>query len=224
MKLLLTSAGVNTPSIRAALVDLLGKPIEESAALCIPTAQYGHPHVGMGAKPWQFISGRASLPMVDLGWKSMGILELTALPSLDRERWVPVVEEADALLVAGGDVIYLRHWLQESGLVGLFPSLTDTVWVGLSAGSMVMAPQVGYDFVQWEPPTGRTDTALGLVDFAICPHLVPDGGPGNTMAEAEAWAATIPGTKYVVDDQTAIVVVDGSVQVVSDGTWRRLPD
>lgn len=224
MKLLLTSAGVNCPSIRSALVELLGKPIEESAALCIPTAQYAHPYVGMGVKPWQFISGREGLPMVDLGWRSMGILELTALPSLDKERWVPVVEESDALLVAGGDVIYLHHWIQESGLASLFPSLTDTVWVGLSAGSMVMAPQVGYDFVQWEPPTGRTDTALGLVDFAICPHLVPDGGPGNTMADAEAWAATLPGTKYVIDDQTAIAVVDGSVQVVSDGTWRRLPD
>ena len=223
MKLLLTSAGVQNPSIRAALVDLLGKPIEESMALCIPTAQYGHPQVGMGVKPWQFISGNEGLPMVDLGWKSMGILELTALPSLDKKRWVPVVEEADALLVAGGDVIYLHHWMQESGLVDLFASLTDTVWVGLSAGSMVMTPRVGDDFVQWEPPTGRTDTTLGLVDFAICPHLVPDGGPGNTMAEAEAWAATIPGTKYVIDDETAIAVADGSVQVVSEGTWRRLP-
>jgi len=224
MKLLLTSAGVKNPSIRSALVDMLGKPIEESSALCIPTAQYGHPYCGMGAKPWQFISGSEDLPMVSLGWRSMGILELTALPSLDKERWVPVVEDADALLVAGGDVIYLRHWMQESGLVDLLPSLSDTVWVGLSAGSMVMTPQVGYDFVQWEPPTGRTDAALGLVDFAICPHLVPDGGPGNTMAEAEAWAATIPGPKYVIDDETAIAVVDGSVEVVSEGTWRRLPE
>ena len=224
MKLLLTSAGVKNPTIRAALVDMLGKPIAESTAVCIPTALYGHPSVGMGRTPWRFISGSDDLPMVDLGWTSIGMLELTALPSLDRERWVPVVEDADALLVAGGDVIFLHHWMLESGLVDLLPSLHDKVWVGLSAGSMVMTPRVGYDFVQWEPPTGRTDTTLGLVDFAICPHLVTDGGPGNTMAEAEAWAATIPGTKYVIDDETAIAVVDGSVEVVSEGTWKRLPD
>ncbi|MEO6512811.1 MAG: Type 1 glutamine amidotransferase-like domain-containing protein [Nocardioides sp.] len=223
MKLLLTAAGVDNPTILEALVGMLGKPIEESTALCIPTAQYGHPKVGMGVKPWQFISGNEPHQMVDLGWKSVGMLELTALPSLDKERWMPVLEAADALLVAGGDVIYLAHWLRESGLADLIPTLTDTVWVGLSAGSMVMAPRVGYDFVQWEPPTGRDDTTLGVVDFAICPHLVPDGGQGNTMADAEEWAATIPGPKYAMDDSSAIAVVDGSVEVVSEGEWRYFP-
>jgi len=85
MKLLLTSAGVQNPSIRDALVDLLSKPIAESSALCIPTAQYGHPWVGPGIKPWQFITGNEGNPMVDLGWKSVGVLELTALPSIDKE-------------------------------------------------------------------------------------------------------------------------------------------
>lgn len=222
MRLLLTSAGVTNPSIERALVDLLGKPIAESSALCIPTAQYGHPWVGPGEKAWQFIAGRSELPMVDLGWRSMGVLELTALPSLDRERWVPVVREADALLVAGGDVLYLCHWMRESGLVDLVPELTDTVWVGLSAGSMVMAPVVGDDFIQWRPPSGD-DTTLGVVDFAICPHLAPDGAPGNSMAEAEAWAAGIGVPAYAVDDQTALVVVDGAVEVVSEGQWRHFP-
>lgn len=222
MRLLLTSAGVTNPSIERALVDLLGKPIAESSALCIPTAQYGHPWVGPGEKAWQFIAGRSELPMVDLGWRSMGVLELTALPSLDRERWVPVVREADALLVAGGDVLYLCHWMRESGLVDLVPELTDTVWVGLSAGSMVMAPVVGDDFIQWRPPSGD-DTTLGVVDFAICPHLAPDGAPGNSMAEAEAWAAGIGVPAYAVDDQTALVVVDGVVEVVSEGQWRHFP-
>ena len=98
MKLLLTSAGVTNASIRDALVELLGKPIAESTALCIPTAQYGHPMVGPGVKAWQFISGNSPNPMVDLGWKSVGVLELTALPSLDKESWVPLVRQADALL------------------------------------------------------------------------------------------------------------------------------
>jgi dipeptidase E len=221
MKLLLTSAGVKNPSIHAALVDLLGKPIDECTALCIPTGMYGHPFVGPGERAWQFIAGRSDNPMVGLGWRSVGVLELTALPSLEPERWVPLVREADALLVAGGDVLYLHHWMRESGLTDLLPSLTDTVWVGLSAGSMVMTPQVGDDFIQWRPPGGGDET-LGLVDFSICPHLAPDGMPGNSMAEAEAWAAGIDGPAYVIDDQTAIQVVDGAVDVVSEGQWTLL--
>lgn len=219
MKLLLTSGGVSNASIRDALVDLLGRPIAESTALCIPTAMYGHPRVGPGERAWQFISGTSENPMVDLGWKSVGVLELTALPSLDAERWVPVVQAADVLLAGGGDVLYLCHWMRESGLVDLLPSLRDTVWVGLSAGSMVMTPQVGEDFIQWRPPSGDVST-LGLVDFSICPHLAPEGRPGNSMAEAEQWAAGIDGPAYAMDDQTAIAVVDGRVEVVSEGEWR----
>jgi dipeptidase E len=222
LKLLLTSAGVTNASIRNALVDLLGKPIADSTALCIPTAAYGHPMVGPGVKAWEFISGTSELPMVDLGWKSVGVLELTALPSIDEERWVPLVRETDVLLVAGGDALYLCHWMRESGLADLLPFLTETVWVGLSAGSMVMTPRIGQEFVQWAPPTGD-DSTLGVVDFSICPHLAPDGMPGNSMAEAEAWAAGIAAPAYAIDDETAIAVVDGRVRVVSEGRWQHFP-
>jgi len=220
MKLLLTSAGIKNPSIENALVDLLGKPIAESHALCIPTAQYGHPNVGPGAGPWRFISGREPrTPMCELGWKSLGVLELTALPTIDQERWVPLVRDTDVLLVAGGDALYLFHWMRQSGLVDLMPSLPETVWVGLSAGSMVMTPRIGEDFVGWKPPTGD-DTTLGMVDFSIFPHLAREGMPGNSMAEAEDWAAGIPGPAYAIDDETAIRVSDGAVEVVSEGHWR----
>jgi dipeptidase E len=221
LKLLLTSGGITNASIRDALVDLLGKPIADSNALCIPTAQYGHPWVGPGVKAWRFISGNSENPMVDLGWKSVGVLELTALPSIDEEHWVPVVRETDVLLVAGGDALYLCHWMRQSGLVDLLPSLSDTVWVGLSAGSMVMTPRIGADFIQWRPPTGDEST-LGLVGFSICPHLAHDGMPGNSMAEAEEWAAGISGPAYAIDDQTAIKVVDGTVEVISEGQWKLL--
>jgi dipeptidase E len=219
VRLLLTSGGVKNASIRDALVDLLGKPIADSNALCIPTAQYGHPSVGPGVRAWQFISGNSENPMVDLGWKSVGVLELTALPSIDEEHWVPKVREADVLLVAGGDALYLCHWMRLSGLADLLPSLRETVWVGLSAGSMVMTPRIGEDFVHWRPPTGE-DATLGLVDFSICPHLAQDGLPGNSMAEAEQWAAGISGPAYAMDDETAIKVVDGTVEVVSEGHWK----
>jgi len=219
MKLLLTSAGIKNASINDALVELLGKPIAESDALCITTASYAHPMAGP-ARAWNFISGQEPrCPMTELGWKSMGVLELTALPSLGRELWEPWVRETDVLLVNGGDALYLSHWMRESGLADLLRSLPDLVWVGLSAGSMVMTPRVGEDFVQWRPPAGGDET-LGLVDFSICPHLAPDGQPGNSMAEAESWAAGIDGPAYAMDDETAIRVVDGKVDVISEGNWR----
>jgi dipeptidase E len=215
MKFLLTSAGIKNTSIHNALVDLLGKPIADASALCIPTAVYAIP--GGAGHAWRFISGQATTPMCELGWKSLGVLELTALPSIDKEHWVPMVQETDVLLVNGGDPLYLCYWMRQSGLADLLPSLR-AVYVGLSAGSMVMAPNIGEDFVRWKPPTGDDET-LGLVDFAMFPHLDHEDLPDNSMAEAERWAAGMPVPAYAIDDQTAIKVVDGAVEVVSEGNW-----
>jgi len=220
MKLLLTSAGIKNPSIHDALLDLLGKPIADSNALCIPTAGYGHPQGSPGGA-WRFIAGRATTPMCELGWKSLGVLELTALPSIDHERWVSWVRETDVLLVNGGDALYLCHWMRQSGFTELMPSLRRTVWVGLSAGSMVMTPRIGEDFVGWKAPAGD-DSTLGVVDFSIFPHLDHELLPENTMADAERWAAAIPGPAYAIDDETAIKVADGTVEVVSEGHWKLL--
>jgi dipeptidase E len=218
MKLLLTSAGITNPSIHHALVALLGKPIAESSALCIPTASYGHPMAGPGAA-WRFISGQEPrTPMCELGWKSLGVLELTALPSIDEELWFPLVQETDVLLVNGGDPLYLCYWMRQSGLADLLPSLR-AVWVVLSAGSMVMTPSVGEDFVGWKPPTGGDET-LGMVGFSIFPHLDHEMLPDNSMADAERWAAGMPVPGYAIDDQTAIKVIDGAVEVVSEGHWK----
>ena len=218
MRFLLTSAGIKNTSIRNALVDLLGKPIAESSALCIPTAAYAHPMAGPGAA-WRFISGREPrTPMCELGWKSLGVLELTALPSIDKKRWIPLLQETDALLVGGGDPLFLCYWMRQSGLADLLPSLR-ALWVGLSGGSMVMAPNVGEDFVGWKPPTGG-DRALGVVDFAMFPHLDHEDLPDNSMANAEKWAASVPVPGYAIDDQTAIKVTDGAVEVVSEGHWK----
>jgi dipeptidase E len=220
MKYLLTSAGITNPSIHSALVDMLGKPIAESSALCIPTATYGHPMAGP-VQAWRFISGQEPrTPMCELGWKSLGVLELTTLPSIDKERWVRWVRGTDVLLVNGGDALYLCHWMRQSGLADLLPSLQETVWVGLSAGSMVMTPRIGEDFVGWKPPTGGDET-LGVVGFSIFPHLDNEEMPENALAYAERWAAGMPLPCYAIDDQTAIKVIDGAVEVISEGHWKR---
>jgi dipeptidase E len=220
MNFLLTSAGIKNMSIHNALVDLLGKPIAESSALCIPTASYAMP--GGAGQAWRFISGQnPNCPMCELGWQSLGVLELTALPSIDKELWVPMVREIDVLLVNGGDALYLCHWMWQSGLADLLPSLRrEAVYLGLSAGSMVMAPNVGEEgFGSWRPPNGDNST-LGMVEFSIFPHLDHERLPENTMAYAERWAAKVGVPGYAIDDQTAIKVTDGTVEVVSEGHWK----
>jgi len=240
MRLLLTSAGIKNSSIHNALVNLLGKPIAESSALVIPTAIYPFPGGGIGA--YRAIRGIAASPLCELGWKSLGVLELTALPSIEDEAWIPTVRETDALLVWGGDPLYLSHWMRRSGLADLLPSLRrEMVYVGVSAGSMVMATTFGETYpdpprgsgealtsedIVFASPQGDISTTLvtargvGLVDFALIPHLDHKDHPDASLANAETWAARIPVPTYAIDDQTAIQAVDGEVSVVSEGHWK----
>lgn len=221
MKLLLTSGGITNTSINEALVALLDKPIDESSALFIPTAQWGQPAC-TPVSVWKSIAGKwTDEPgLCDLGWRSVGVLELTALPSITESRWVPWVRDADVLLVDGGEAIYLCHWMRQSGLATMLPSLHDTVWVGVSAGSMVMTPHIGSEFADWEPTGG--DEALGIVDFSIFPHLDHPDMPWNTLENARRRARKIPGPAYAIDDQTAISVVDGAIEIVTEGRWELL--
>jgi hypothetical protein len=151
-----------------ALVDLLGKPIAESSALCIPTGV--QPFPGGPSHVYRFISGSAPGPMCELGWKSLGVLELTALPSIKEEHWIPEVEEIDALLVWGGSPLYLCYWMRQSGLADLLPSLQrETVYVGTSGGAMVATPDFGGETYDDSDPLTGSDRALGLVDFSLFP-------------------------------------------------------
>ena len=238
MKLLLTSSGISNPSIYAALVDMLGKPVAESSALFVPTAIYPFP--GGAGNAFRAISGNAKSPLCDLGWKSLGVLELTALPSIEKEVWAAAVREADALLVWGGDPVYLSYWVKHSGLGELLPSLApEMVYVGVSAGSIAMAALFGETY--FNPPTcsgerlsseeivfagpeGDITATLvmaegaGLVDFMIIPHVEYDDQ--HDVANAEKWAGRLPVPAYAIDDETAVTVVDGVVEVVSEGQWK----
>jgi dipeptidase E len=240
MRALLTSAGIKNGSIYDALVALLGKPIAESNALVIPTAVYPFP--GGPVMAWKAICGKAASPLCELGWKSLGVLELTALPSIEEAAWVPTVREADALLVWGGDPLFLANWMRRSGLTGLLPTLrSEAVYVGVSAGSIAATSTFAETYV--DPPCGTdeplksedivfatsegdvhrilvTGQGAGLVDFAVIPHLEHAHHPDASFANAERWAARIPAPTYAIDDETAIKVVDGTAQVVSEGHWR----
>jgi dipeptidase E len=240
MRALLTSSGIKNGSIRDALVDLLGKPIAESNALIIPTAIYPFP--GGPGMAWRAVTGSAHSPMSDLGWKSLGILELTALPSIDEAAWVPTVRDADALLFWGGDPLFLASWMRRSGLTALLPTLrSEAVYVGVSAGSIAAAGTFVETYV--DPPRGRdepvksedivfatpsgdvdrilvTGQGAGLVDFAVIPHFEHPDHPDASLTNAEKWAARIPAPTYAIDDESAVSVVDGVAEVVSEGQWK----
>jgi dipeptidase E len=240
MRALLTSSGIKNSSIHDALVDLLGKPIAESNALFVPTGVYPFP--GGPGMAWQAICGKASSSLCDLGWKSLGILELTALPSIEESAWMPAVRDADALLVWGGDPLFLASWMRRSGLTDLLPTLrSEAVYVGVSAGSMAATstfvetyhkppresdgPLKSEDvvFVTSQGDFDRilvTGQGAGLVDFAVIPHFEHADHPDASLANAEKWAARIPAPTYAIDDETAIKVVDGAVEVVSEGQWK----
>jgi dipeptidase E len=215
LRFLLTSSGISNESIHNALVGLLAKPIAESTVLVIPTAAYWFAEGP--AIAYRLISGKARSPLCELGWKSVGVLELTALPTIDKQNWIPLVREVDALLVGGGDPTYLCDWMRQSGFADLIPSLRpEIVYVGVSAGSMVVTPSFGETYNDRDT---RGYRALGLVDFAIGPHLDNPNIPGNSLAEYATWAAGVPVPTYAIDDETAIQVVDGTVEVISEGHW-----
>jgi dipeptidase E len=240
MRLLLTSSGITNPSINDALVDLLGKPISAARALCIPTGIYPFP--GGPDMAARMIRGLGTNPLCDLGWKTLGLLELTALPTIDEDVWIPGVQETDALLVWGGDPLYLSYWMRHSGLSALLPSLRpEAVYVGVSAGSMAATAVFGETYP--EPPNGTgtprsaepmvfsgpegdlhrtfvTAEGAGLVDFTVIPHLDHEHHPDASLANAEIWAGKLPVPTYAIDDQSAVKVIDGNVDVVSEGHWQ----
>lgn len=217
MKLLLTSAGISNTSIRNALIELLGKPIAEATALFIPTAIYGIKNGGDIVR--RVICGQLGDPFCDMEWKRLGLLELTALPSIKQELWVAMLQETDVLLVGGGDCQYLTYWMQQSGLAALLPSLLNKmVYVGLSAGSMIMG-SYGTTYNNHTLPAD-SNKCLSMFDFAIHPHLDYPTFPDNSIENYTKLATTLPMPSYLIDDQTAIKVFNDKVEIISEGNWK----
>lgn len=235
MKALLTSSGITNPSIEAALVDLLGKPITESTALIVPTGIY--PFSVGPEMAGRLIRGEVNGRFAQLGWKSVGVLELSVLPTIDRGAWLPVLEATDALLVWGGDPLFLNYWLKESGVADLLPSL-DIVYVGTSAGAMAATTLIGETYT--EPRTARglqlseeeivfegglrrtliMAAGIGLVDFSLIVHLDNPNHGDASLVNAAAWAARLPVRTYAIDEQTAVKVIGDTVEIVTEGQWK----
>lgn len=165
MKLLLTSNGFSDQAIADTLFELVGKAPEETTLAFIPTAS----NVETGDK-WWLINDLINIKKQN--FKSVSVVDISAVPE---DIWRPQLEEADVLFFEGGEQYHLMDWISKSGLIDLLPDMLETkVYVGLSAGSMVTAPNL--DLRLSEKIYGeyaKTDSMQGLdlVDFYFLPHL-----------------------------------------------------
>ena len=238
MKLLLTSSGITNRTIQNALIDLLGKPIAESKALVVPLGVY--PFKGGAWYAWYPIGGPKAANLTQLGWQALGLLEPSVLSSIDRANWLPALEAADAILVWGGDPLFISYWMETSGLTDLLPSLPgNRVYVGVSAGAIATASLFAETYSTPRAAAGEalsvqdivlpdgdihttlvTAKGMGLTDFAVIPHFRNPNHRDASPANAEAWAAWLPVPVYAIDEDSAIKVDDGAVEVVSEGQWK----
>ena len=215
MKLLLTSNGLSNQSIAKALFDLVGKPPAEVSIAFIPTAM----NVSTGDKDW-FVNDLYNIN--SQGLKNLDIVDISALP---KEIWLPRLEKADVLFFSGGNSFHLMRWINESGLAELLPELLKTrVWGGISAGSMVTNPTLALSSkdkkIYYEEKFGAvTEKALGFVDFYTRPHFNSPDFPQANKDYLEDMAKDFPDTIYALDDDSALKVVDGEVEIVTQGEY-----
>ena len=213
MKLLLSSNGFANQKIASALFDLVGKKPEDTSLVFIPTAS----NIETGDKDW-FIDDLINIKKQ--GFKSVSITDISAVPE---DIWRPQMEEADVLFFEGGNTYHLMRWINQSGLIKILPELLKTkVYMGLSAGSMVTAPdlilrlsQVIYgEDMEEEPMEG-----LNLVDFYFLPHLNSPYFPARMEENLRKAMKDITKKTYMLDDQSALKIVDGKVEVIGGGKY-----
>ncbi len=214
MKLLLTSSGLTNTKIAEALFELTGKKPEDTSLVFIPTAS----NVEVGDKDW-FISD-----LINLKKQNFKSIEITDISAVTEEIWRPSLERADVLYFEGGNSYHLMRWLNKSGLTSLFSELLrDKVYVGVSAGSMITGHDLDLKLSQeiYKEDMLETENLAGLnfVDFYFLPHLNAEWFENVRRENIEEVAKNINKTIYALDDNSALKIVDGKIEVVGDGEW-----
>jgi dipeptidase E len=217
MKLLLTSAGITNQSIANAFLELVGKPANEIKVAFIPTAM----NVEKGNKEW-FINDLIDLKNLNL--KSIDIVDISALP---KAIWLERIKDMDVLLFSGGNTGHLMNWITQSRLQEILPELLKTkVWVGISAGSMVTNPSLHFSSkdakIYYEDYFGYSkEEALNFTNFYVRPHFNSPHFPHANKEIIGTIAKEFNVPVYALDDQSALKVIDGKIEVISEGEWIR---
>ncbi len=212
MKLFLTSAGLKNKSIASALGDLVGLPKEKIHIAFIPTAA----NVEEGDKGWLIDD------LVNLKKQGYGCVDIVDISALEKEDWEPRLRTANVIAVGGGNTFHLMHWVKKSGLDKLLPELLKTrVYMGTSAGSCITGTTI-YNSVQnlfKETYKLQIKDGLGIVDFQFIPHLNSPYFKFIREKYLKEAAKDVDEVVYAVDDNSALKVVNGKVQVVSEGKY-----
>lgn len=216
MKLLLTSGGLRNKTIIDALLSLTGRPFSELNVTFVPTAA----NVEKGDKDWLIDD---LIRLTNLAFKSIDIVDISAVP---KDIWLPRLEFADIIFVEGGNTFHLMYWMERSGLKDLLPGMLEKkVYVGVSAGSMVMCKSLEMStskkLYYEDAPQTQKDEGMGLVDYLIRPHLNSEYFKQVTLENLEQYAKKFPDTFYALDDESAIKVIDGRSEVISEGVWKK---
>lgn len=226
MKLLLTSGGLTNKTLVASLADLVSKPFSEARVVFVPTA--AHPE--RGDKMW-LVNDLTRLG--ELGWQKLDIIDLAAVNGLARGAWWSAFEEADVIVVGGGNTYFLSYWFQKSGLMDALPGLLKSrVYVGISAGTMVVSAGlrtsgntaddlVDPEYDETGPKNEASQKTAKIVNFMIRPHYTSSEFPKINDAHLQQVAGELAVPMYAIDDQSAVRVVDGDVTVVGEGAWRK---
>ena len=213
MKLLLTSNGFSNQSISKALFELVGKNPKDTALTFIPTAS----NVETGDKDW-FINDLLNIQKQ--GFKSVNMTDISAV---SEDIWRPQMEEADVLFFEGGNAYHLMNWMNRSGLIKLLPEFLKTkAYVGVSAGSMVTAPDLDLrlsQIIYGKYAEKESMPGLGLVDFYVLPHLNSPYFEVRKEGLLKEAMKGITRKTYALDDMSALKVIDGKVEVITEGEY-----
>ncbi|MEU3465485.1 Type 1 glutamine amidotransferase-like domain-containing protein [Streptomyces sp. NPDC006733] len=222
MNYLLTASGLRNDTLRDALREMLGKPFESANIVYIPTASVAEP----GDHGWVVADINR---LHRLGWREFDILELNGLP---RQMVLDRLLRADVIYVGGGNHYHLARSITDNGLVdGFLEALESRVYVGVSAGSMIFSRHLTEHSAEVIGDTadlhvlGATTVQppFGLFDWYLKPHLYSPDFPERVDAWADRIAARADFPLYFIDDDTALRVRDGEVDVLSEGRWRFHP-
>ncbi len=217
MKLLLTSAGITNKSILSAFEEILDAPFNQKKMIYVLTAAM----IEDGSKDWTMDEMNS---FYSLGFKEFDFIDVAAVP---KNVVLKRFENADAIVFGGGVTYHLLHSLLTLDLIKPLKQLLKTrVYVGISAGSIIASKNIDlthsktfYDEVVGDI---KYKHGLGLVDFQIVPHMNSQFFPKTSEENMIKELSDAKDTVYALDDNSAIVVKDSSVEVISEGIWRKL--
>lgn len=215
MKFLLTSGGITNKSIEKAMIELVGKPIAETSILFVPTAANTIP----GDKSWLI---KNIQQLQNKGYKFVDVLDIAGI---SQNIWQPRFEAVDLIYFGGGDVQYLVKEMRGCGLDTMLPELLKTrVYMGISAGSMAVAqllPSALMEKLYDDDPAeaGPQTIPLGYVDCLFVPHFNSKDFENVRKEMIEPFRSQLKYPLYALDDESALKVVDGKIEVVSEGKY-----